>query len=220
MNETSVDDALAPGAVLAYVVSSTGDGDAPDNCDAFFTKLKRAAKKAPGEAGAGTQYCVLGLGDQNYSAFMAVPRSFTLAMEKAGATAFYPRGEADDTLGLQYSKWQEGLWAPWRRLREPGVRREPGRGDQAAKRRHQKASAETTSTAAETPSTAALVGVPALPACRAAVEWLSADSGVRACTPSGRATPRTRSPRTSLPRRRLPREPTNPESDRRVIHGV
>ena len=117
MNETDVAAVLRPGAVSVFVVSSTGDGDAPDNCDAFFTRLKRAAKTGAGKAGVGSQYCVLGLGDQNYSAFMAVPRAFTAAMEKAGATAFYPRGEADDTLGLyEYAEtWQEGLWDPLRR---------------------------------------------------------------------------------------------------------
>jgi len=59
------------------------------------------------------QALILGLGDQNYSAFMAIPRSFTMAMEKGGATAFYPRGEADDTLGLyEFAEtWTEGLWA-------------------------------------------------------------------------------------------------------------
>jgi hypothetical protein len=36
-----------------------------------------------------------------------------MAMEKGGATAFYPRGEADDTLGLyEFAEtWTEGLWA-------------------------------------------------------------------------------------------------------------
>ena len=227
MNETDVGDVLKPGNVVVYVVSSTGDGDAPDNCDAYFTRLKRAAKKEPGACGLGVQYAVLGLGDQNYSAFMAVPRSFTMAMEKAGAHAFYPRGEADDTLGLhEYcEKWQEGLWAPLAEAtaRAPAFAANPAEATQAAKKGGtKKASAETTSTAAETPSTAALVGVPALPACRAAVEWLSADSDVpRASYPLG-----TRDASDAF----TPERPylaavsarellTNPESDRRVIHA-
>ena len=124
MNEVDVKDVLKPGAVVVYVVSSTGDGDAPDNCDSFFTKLKRVAKKEAGVCGAGVQYTVLGLGDQNYSAFMAVPRSFTAAMEKAGAKAFYLRGEADETLGLfEYcEKWQDGLWEPPRGASERAPR--------------------------------------------------------------------------------------------------
>ena len=132
MNEVAVTDVLTPGAVLVFVVSSTGDGDAPDNCDAFFTRLKRVAKKEAGTIGLGVQYSVLGLGDQNYSAFMGIPRSFTMAMEKAGATAFYPRGEADDTLGLyEYCEtWQDGLWAPLKSATEfaPALKANPELG--------------------------------------------------------------------------------------------
>ena len=227
MNETDVGDVLKPGNVVVYVVSSTGDGDAPDNCDAYFTRLKRAAKKEPGACGLGVQYAVLGLGDQNYSAFMAVPRSFTMAMEKAGAHAFYPRGEADDTLGLhEYcEKWQEGLWAPLAEAtaRAPAFAANPAEATQAAKKGGtKKASPETTSTAAETPSTAALVGVPALPACRAALEWLSADSDVpRASYPLGTrdASDAFTPDRPYLAAVSARELLTNPESDRRVIHA-
>ena len=60
----------------------------------------------------GTQYAVLGLGDQNYSAFMAVPRMFSTIMEKGGATMYKKRLEADDTLGLyeQVDAWVDTLW--------------------------------------------------------------------------------------------------------------
>jgi NADPH-ferrihemoprotein reductase len=208
MNEVDVRDALQPGNVLVYVVSSTGDGDAPDDCDAFFTKLKRAVKASPGEIGLGTQYCVLGLGDQNYSAFMAVPRSFSAAMEKAGATAFYPRGEADDTLGLyEYAEsWQEGLWEPLRRAvtnapsfkanpeqaatiaREGNAKTKPKTEFEAKASRAPEESAETkpaetsprrvSVVASET--IAPMEGVPSLPACRASVVWLAdADASSR-----------------------------------------
>jgi NADPH-ferrihemoprotein reductase len=46
--------------VVVYVVSSTGDGDAPDNCDRFFVKMKRAVKKDPKTCAQGCQYTVLG----------------------------------------------------------------------------------------------------------------------------------------------------------------
>ena len=188
MNETDTAEVLRPGAVTVFVVSSTGDGDAPDNCDAFFTRLKRAAKTGAGKAGVGSQYCVLGLGDQNYSAFMAVPRAFTAAMEKAGATAFYPRGEADDTLGLyEYAEtWQEGLWAPLRHAvkRAPAFVADPegaaaeAAGAKAEAKAAAAAAKKTTSPAAaddEVSSTAPIEGVPAMPACRTRVAWLAAD---------------------------------------------
>lgn len=245
MNETEVGEVLKPGNVVVYVVSSTGDGDAPDNCDAFFTRLKRAAKKEPGACGSGVQYAVLGLGDQNYSAFMAVPRSFTMAMEKAGAHAFYPRGEADDTLGLhEYcEKWQEGLWAPLAEAtaRAPEFAANPAEATQAAnakkagakktgaesggaetKSTPQAAGAETEPTAAPSSNSNALAGVPALPACRAAVDWLSADADVAlASYPLGTrdASDAFTPERPYLAAVSARRLLTDPKSDRRVIHA-
>jgi NADPH-ferrihemoprotein reductase len=113
-NELDAETSLKPGTVVLFCVSSTGDGDAPDNCDMFLTRLKRRVKKttASNPVLAGTQYAVLGLGDQNYSAFMAIPRMFSTTMEKGGATAFKKRLEADDTLGLyeQVDAWVDTLW--------------------------------------------------------------------------------------------------------------
>ncbi len=113
-NELDAETSLKPGTVVLFCISSTGDGDAPDNCDMFLTRLKRRVKKttASDPVLAGTQYAVLGLGDQNYSAFMTVPRMFSTIMEKGGATMYKKRLEADDTLGLyeQVDAWVDTLW--------------------------------------------------------------------------------------------------------------
>ena len=239
-NEVDVADVLRPGAVTAFVVSSTGDGDAPDNCDTFFTRLKRAAKAAPGKAGVGAQYCVLGLGDQNYSAFMAVPRAFTAAMEKAGATAFVPRGEADETLGLyEYAEtWQENLWEPLRRAvqsaprftRDPeGAAAEAAEAKAEAKAQAKAVKKQTNETSAandDVSSTTPIEGVPAMPACRARVVWLASDdasataaypAGTAGATPAdGGAAFSAASPYLApISKRTLL---TDPRSDRRVMH--
>jgi len=109
MDDTTPAAVLHPGAVLIFVVSSTGDGDPPDNCARFTTGLRRL-KAEP--AGVGVQYAVLGLGDQNYTKFMAMPRFFSARMDAIGATAFCARGEADETEGLfeAVDKWTEQLW--------------------------------------------------------------------------------------------------------------
>ena len=247
MNEVNVKDVLTPGAVVVYVVSSTGDGDAPDNCDSFFTKLKRVAKKEAGAAGLGVQYSVLGLGDQNYSAFMAVPRSFTLAMEKAGACAFYPRGEADETLGLyEYcEKWQDGLWGPLKTAVEkaPALKENPALGA-----KENQTAVNATAAAAASPSTppitnsgsesamtppaapadtvlkeSDLTGVPALPACRAVATWDATATCVAypvACTapkPSSGAAAFT-AEEPYLAKVSACDLMTDPKSDRRVLH--
>ena len=225
MNEVDVKDVLKPGAVVVYVVSSTGDGDAPDNCDSFFTKLKRVAKKEAGVCGAGVQYTVLGLGDQNYSAFMAVPRSFTAAMEKAGAKAFYPRGEADETLGLyEYcEKWQDGLWEPLRGASEraPALAKDPTGG--VAPAAPAPAPAPVPAAAANA-AEADLVGVPALPACRAAVTWLT-DAPTLARYPWGTesSSPPSGADQFTHEEPYLAKVAkselmTDPKSDRRVLH--
>jgi len=113
-NELDAETSLKPGTVVLFCVSSTGDGDAPDNCDMFLTRLKRKTKKSTANEPvlAGTQYAVLGLGDQNYSAFMAIPRMFSTIMDKGGAKVFKKRLEADDTLGLyeQVDAWVDTMW--------------------------------------------------------------------------------------------------------------
>lgn len=62
----------------------------------------------------GVQFSVLGLGDQNYTAFMEVPRVLHKRMEECGAKCFYPRGEADEVEGLDeyVEAWTENLWGP------------------------------------------------------------------------------------------------------------
>jgi len=59
------------GQVL-YVVSTTGDGDPPDNCASFYVGLKRQSNRENLLKAKNVRFTVLGLGDQNYTAFMVV----------------------------------------------------------------------------------------------------------------------------------------------------
>ena len=51
----------------SFVCSTTGNADAPDNCERFWRYIKR--RSHPADLFKGLEYCVLGLGDTNYDKF-------------------------------------------------------------------------------------------------------------------------------------------------------
>lgn len=96
---------------MIFVVSSTGDGDPPDNCSTFFRDLK---KEQTSDYLKGIQFTVLGLGDSNYTSFMHMPREFRRKCVDLGASLFYEYKEADEVDGLDdiTESWVDGLWEP------------------------------------------------------------------------------------------------------------
>eukprot|EP00002_Diphylleia_rotans_P017415 TRINITY_DN3383_c0_g1_i1.p1 TRINITY_DN3383_c0_g1~~TRINITY_DN3383_c0_g1_i1.p1 ORF type:complete len:356 (+),score=62.85 TRINITY_DN3383_c0_g1_i1:160-1227(+) len=58
------------------------------------------------------KYAVLALGDSNYTNFCACGTTIDIRLSELGATRFYPRGNADDAVGLEQvvEPWIEGLW--------------------------------------------------------------------------------------------------------------
>ena len=101
-------DSLKPDTfpVVAFVAASTGDGDPPDNTASFYAKMLRKKK----EELKGVRYTCLGLGDSNYTRFMAVPRNMRKKFEGLGAECIYWNAEADEVDGLEETveKWTEG----------------------------------------------------------------------------------------------------------------
>ena len=219
MNEVEPDDVLKPGAVITFVVSSTGDGDAPDNCDTFFTRLKRKSKKEKGEGGIGVQYAVLGLGDQNYSAFMAIPRQFSQIMENLGAKSFAKRGECDDTLGLyeQVDKWTGEYWG---HLEVARAKSHKLRSGEMVEENETIVTAPKEEKKVTESSTKKVEGVPPLPICRSEVEWLpkttEVDPSVVKPGPDSNGAYTVAAPyMATISASKLL---TNPDSDRRVLH--
>eukprot|EP00210_Caulerpa_lentillifera_P001618 g1556.t1 len=100
--------------VVICVVSSTGDGEAPDNSQTFFKDMKQARMDNPGQLFKGVHYTCLGLGDSNYTSFMFMPRLLKKGFEELGAELFYDYKEADEVEGLDElaDEWIEGLWEP------------------------------------------------------------------------------------------------------------
>ncbi|KAJ2850771.1 hypothetical protein IWW36_001666 [Coemansia brasiliensis] len=96
---------------VVFVVSTTGDGDPPDNSARFWRVLRKATRSNT-SAYSHLRFTILGLGDTNYSNFCNTAQRLDKQLLAAGATAFYPKGLADDATGLEETvePWIDGLW--------------------------------------------------------------------------------------------------------------
>ncbi|TNV80606.1 hypothetical protein FGO68_gene3840 [Halteria grandinella] len=103
--------------VCVFVMSSTGNGEFPDNGDALYRQLRKYTASMEGlptqqsEMLSHVSYTILGLGDSNYSKYQGAPRTLEAALLKLGAQQFYPRGEADEATSLELvvEPWLEKL---------------------------------------------------------------------------------------------------------------
>jgi sulfite reductase (NADPH) flavoprotein alpha-component len=102
-------EALAPAALAEtpqalFIVSTTGEGDAPDHAAGF---LRRGL---PGGADlARLDYGLLALGDSGYRQFCAFGRSLDGWLRQAGATPLFDRVEVDDNDDGALRHWQHQL---------------------------------------------------------------------------------------------------------------
>ncbi|KAI9500307.1 hypothetical protein BX070DRAFT_217158 [Coemansia spiralis] len=94
-----------------FVVSTTGDGDPPDNSTKFWRALRKSTRSNP-SAYSHLRYAILGLGDTNYSNFCNTAMRLDRQLTDSGATSFYAKGLADDGTGLEevVEPWIDGLW--------------------------------------------------------------------------------------------------------------
>uniref|UniRef100_A0A0K0FYV0 Methionine synthase reductase n=1 Tax=Strongyloides venezuelensis TaxID=75913 RepID=A0A0K0FYV0_STRVS len=84
---------------VVVVISSTGDGDPPENSARFMRRISR--KNLPEKWLSNLNYCLLGLGDSNYSSFHFIPKKLDKILQKHGARNFVDTGLADDQVGLE-----------------------------------------------------------------------------------------------------------------------
>ncbi|KAF9168037.1 hypothetical protein DFQ26_001740 [Actinomortierella ambigua] len=93
---------------MVFVVSTTGDGDPPDNS----TKFWRHLRKLKGTGLTKAKYALLGLGDTNYDNFCNTAKRLDGKLQDLGASSFYARGLADDATGLEevVDPWIKNLW--------------------------------------------------------------------------------------------------------------
>ena len=97
--------------VLA-VVSTTGDGEEPDNMRKSWGFLLR--KALPAGSLSGLRFATFGLGDTSYPKFNAVARRLHIRLKQLGATPFAECGLGDDqsTRGVlgDFDEWCQVMW--------------------------------------------------------------------------------------------------------------
>nr|XP_019943122.1 PREDICTED: methionine synthase reductase isoform X1 [Paralichthys olivaceus] len=97
-------------APVVFIVSTTGDGEPPDNALQFVKRIKK--KTLSTDHYKHLCYALLALGDTNYANFCNCGKTVERRLQELGATQFYATGYADDGVGLELvvDPWLEGLW--------------------------------------------------------------------------------------------------------------
>lgn len=94
-------DTLAVAGRALFVVSTTGEGDAPDHAARFVRRVM--GRKA---ALTGLDYGVLALGDSAYARYCAFGRGLDHWLQSQGARPLFDRVEVDDADGGALRHWQ------------------------------------------------------------------------------------------------------------------
>ncbi len=94
---------LASERLLYIVISTQGDGDPPDDAQAFVEFV--AGRRAP--ALKDLRYAVLGLGDSSYPQFNAIGRRLDARLAELGAQRIASAGEADVDVDTVAAPWRQ-----------------------------------------------------------------------------------------------------------------
>lgn len=114
---------LSPAQRLLFVVSTAGEGHAPDHAGAF---VRRYLQAPAGQNLRGLRYGLLALGDRKYAQFCGFGRTLDTWLQGAGAQPDFPRIEADRLDAGALQRWRSALGAA---AEAPGFDLEAGFGD-------------------------------------------------------------------------------------------
>lgn len=95
---------LAGNERVLFVVSTTGEGDAPDSAARFVTQFMRAPQSL-----AGLRYGLLALGDRDYDDFCGFGRALQHWLQQSGATPLFDPVEVDNGDPAALRHWQHHL---------------------------------------------------------------------------------------------------------------
>ena len=118
---------LAEAGLVILVVSTSGQGEAPDSMRETWRWLLR--KTLPADTFAGTDFAVFGLGDSSYPKFNAAARRLRARLAQLGGRVIAPEsawlGDDQEAAGydLALDAWRAAVWPALLRLRPlpPGV---------------------------------------------------------------------------------------------------
>jgi len=97
---------------IILITSTTGDGDSPENISRLFRTLKRKSS-AVDKICECVNFCVLALGDTNYSKFCYTGEVLDKKFKECGGTRVMPLTKADEATGLeeQVSSFEDRAYA-------------------------------------------------------------------------------------------------------------
>jgi len=90
---------------LLVITSTHGNGEPPETAAPFWEAFTRASHLDLREV----RFSVLALGNSTYDYFCQCGRSFDAALERYGATRFYPRVDCDAEYELPSRRWINGV---------------------------------------------------------------------------------------------------------------
>ncbi|MFL6305064.1 MAG: sulfite reductase subunit alpha [Candidatus Sulfotelmatobacter sp.] len=108
---------LAAETCALFIVSTYGEGEAPDCVQPFFQHLCVQHFPLLGDL----SYAIFALGDSNYEDFCQFGKDLDAKLSGLGATCLLPRTDSDVEVDAPYAGWKEAIGKKLRELASPAI---------------------------------------------------------------------------------------------------